>query len=394
MFRTALTVAQLPAKATRNALRSATSPNAINALSLAIAQASIQTADQDDQILVDGLSIQINFNEDRLLTTAGIATTLALGTVYWIGEKLKIQFRYSAMISALEDLRRFVALGDTQKATNTLNLIDTLSNPLIDPETLEIVENSDEVKAIYESLFGKPAIDGSMFDAKTFTSKIDDGLKVGSRSAVLIATSQTDEVLEAMIKKAKPIAGKVASRFVGAILWVDTVWWVATSALDLGLNYLGIDEEDQRIPILADIPFIGALFDLSDSVGSSFVDLVVSPLIDGIISLFSAEDEVEILMNALWGIITSAALNPSLTPFVIAVLDFYIDDVGIEFQIPATFDLISFSDPKTFDYFAIVRPEPIDILIVWLYAIVGKIIFKAWIVPTFDLLKRKASVQS
>jgi len=394
MFRTALTVAQLPAKATRNALKTATSPNAINALSLAIAQASIQTADQDEVIQIEGLNVEIFYNKERLLTTAGISTSLALGTVYWIGKKLKIQFRYSAMISALEELRRFIALGDTQKATNTLNLIDTLSNPLIDPETLEIVDNSDEVKAIYESLFNKPAIDGSMFESKTFTSKIDDGLKLGSRSAVLIASSQTDEVLEAMIKKAKPIAGKVASRFVGAVLWVDTVWWVATSALDLGLNYLGIDEEDQKIPILSDIPFIGALFDLSDSVGSSFVDLVVSPLIDGIISLFSAEDEVEVLMNALWGIITSAALNPSLTPFVIAVLDFYIDDVKIDFQIPATFDLISFGETEPFDYWKIVRPEPIDILIVWLYAIVGKIIFKAWVVPAYDLLKRKASVQS
>ena len=137
MFRTALTVAQLPAKATRNALKTATSPNAINALSLAIAQASIQTADQDEVIQIEGLNVEIFYNQERLLTTAGISTALALGTVYWIGEKLKIQFRYSAMISALEELRRFIALGDTQKATNTLNLIDTLSNPLIDPETLK-----------------------------------------------------------------------------------------------------------------------------------------------------------------------------------------------------------------------------------------------------------------
>lgn len=386
MLSAALTLTKLPARATLSALKTATSPATVNALASAIAQASIQTTDQEEAIQTDGFTVSIDFNEERLLTTAGISTAIALGTVYWIGSKLKIQFRYQAMINALTDLRKAISKGDDTKAI--LAKIDNLSNPLIDPETLLPIEASDEVKGIYESLFNKPATKGSMFNAGTFTKGIDESISVSK--AVLI--NQTDEVLEAMIKKARPIAGGVAGRLVGAVLWVDTVWWIATSALDLGLNYLGIDEEDQKIPILSDIPFIGALFDLSDSTGSSFVDLVLSPLLDGIISLFSAEDEVQLLVDTMWGIITSAALNPTIAPFIIAILDFYIEDVGIDFEIPATFQIQSFGDfDFKVDLFGL-RPEPIDILVAWLYLITGKIIFKAWLIPAFEILKKKATV--
>ena len=209
MLQTALTLTQLPAKATLSVLKSATSPKAVNALASAIAQASIQTTDQDEAINVEGLSVSIDFDEERLLTTAGISTAIALGTVYWIGSKLKIQFRYEAMIQALTDLRKAIQNGDDTKAI--LAQIDNLSNPLIDPETLLPVEASDEVKGIYESLFNKPAQGGSMFNAGAFTSGIDEAVDVSK--AVLI--NQTDEVLEAMIKKAKPVAGTVAGRLVG-----------------------------------------------------------------------------------------------------------------------------------------------------------------------------------
>ena len=378
MLKAALTITQLPARATLAALKTATSPAAVNTLATAISQASIRTSDQEEAINVDGLTVSIDFNEERLLTTAGVSTALAMGTVYWIGSRLKIQFRYAAMVEALQELRRAIVNGDDTAAI--LTKIDNLSDPLIDPETFRPVDAPDELKAVYESLFEKPATRGSIFNAGTFTSTLDD---IGQ-----VALSQTDEALEAMIKKARPLAGKVAGRLVGAVLWIDTVWWVSTSALDLGLNFLGIDEEDQKIPILSDIPVIGALFDLSDSTGSSFVDLGLQPLLDGIISLFSAEDEVQVLVDALWGIITGAALNPSILPFVIAILDFYIDDIGIDFQVPALFDIQELgSIDFKIDLFGF-RPEPLDILIVWLYLITGKIVFKAWIIPAFELIRK------
>ncbi len=387
MLSAALRIGSLPGRATFNALSSIATPSSINALSTAIAQASIQASGEETSIEVEGLTVDIQYDQEALLTTAGFSTAMALGTVYWIGSKLNIQFRYAEMIKALETLKSALAIGDNVAADEALSLVDNLSNPLIDPKTLQPLEASDEVKAIYEALFDKPASPGSMFNASTFTSTIDDAVKTSTRTGLAIAIGQTDEALEAMIKKARPIAGKAVGRLVGAALWVDTIWWVATSAIDLGLNFLGIDEENQRIPILADIPVIGSLFDLSDSTGSSFVDIVLSPLLDGVFSLFEVEDEVQALTDALWGIITSAALSPTLLPFTIALLEFYIESIDIDIRIPATFSIGNLETDFTYDVFGL-RPEPLDVLVAWLYLITGKIIFKAWVRPAFDALAR------
>lgn len=398
MLNALIQIAQLPAKATVEALKQTTSPQALNRLSTAIAQASLQTVDADEKLDVQGITVTIDFNEERLLTTAGISTAIALGTVYWIGEKLRIQFRYARMVEELTTLRRAIASADNSLTNQTLRNIDLISNPLLDPETLLPIEEADELRAIYEQLFDRAAVNGSMFNTSTFVNNVDEGIQfletlgftddaLKARSLVL---SQTDEVLESMTKKAAGVAKTGASRALGAVLWVDTVWWVATSAIDLGLNFFDIPEEQQKIPILADIPFIGALFDLSDSVGSSFVDVAITPILDGIISLFSVEDEVEALVDTMWAIITSAVVNPTLAPFIIAILDFYIDDVGIEFELPAVFDIQSFAEiDYKIDLYKL-RPEPLDILVAWLYLISGKIVFKFWIQPFYRFVMKKA----
>ena len=385
MITSALRIATLPGRFTLKALTSIATPASINALSTAIAQGSIQTAASESQINVEGLTVNVELDNDRLLTTAGFATAMSLGTVFWIGQKLKLQFRYAEMIKALETLKTSLAVNNVKQAEEALKLIDNLSNPLIDPVTLQPIESSDEVKAIYELLFSKEAKPGSMFNAGTFTSKVDDAVKVGQRAGLAIAIGQTDDAIEAMILKARPIAGGVVGRFVGAVLWVDTVWWLITSAIDLGLNYTGIPEQKQRIPFLADIPIIGGLFDFSDSIGSSAVDLALSALFDGIYSLFNVEDEVQALTDQVWSIITAAALSPSLLPFTIALLEFYVESIAFDIEIPATFSFNEIDTDLTFDVFGI-RPEPLDILVVWIYLITGKIIFKAWIKPAFDLM--------
>ena len=385
MITSALRIATLPGRFTLKALTSIATPASINALSTAIAQGSIQTAASESQINVEGLTVNVELDNDRLLTTAGFATAMSLGTVFWIGQKLKLQFRYAEMIKALETLKTSLAVNNVKQAEEALKLIDNLSNPLIDPVTLQPIESSDEVKAIYELLFSKEAKPGSMFNAGTFTSKVDDVVKVGQRAGLAIAIGQTDDAIEAMILKARPIAGGVVGRFVGAVLWVDTVWWLITSAIDLGLNYTGIPEAKQRIPFLADIPIIGGLFDFSDSIGSSAVDLVLSALFDGIYSLFNLEDEVQALTDQVWSIITAAALSPSLLPFTIALLEFYVESIAFDIEIPTTFSFNEIDNDLTFDVFGI-RPEPLDILVVWIYLITGKIIFKAWIKPAFDLI--------
>lgn len=387
MLKTALTIASLPANATRTALKSATNPKAINALSNAIAQGCLKIGSNDEEITIDGINVEVELNQERFLSTGGFASAVALGSLYWIGVQLKIDRRFAQMVKNLEDLQDALRSNNVRRSEEILSNIDLLSNPLIDPDNLIPLENADEIAPIYEAVFQKSAANGSMFEASKFTSSIDDSLKIGDRAAVLVARESTDEALQAMITKSKPIASKAVSRFVGGVLWVDTVWWVATSALDLGLNYLGIPEDQQRIPILADIPIIGGIFDLSDGVGSSFVDLIISPLFDLGFSLLGLEDEAEALFDALWVIISSAVLNPTLTPFIIALLDFYIDEVKIDFSVPFALSIQTF-EGGTLDVFKIFRPEPIDILILWLYAIVGKIVFKWWMIPAFQALKR------
>lgn len=387
MLRTALSILKLPGQATLTALQTATSPSAINALALAVAQGSIQTANRDQDVSIEGLEIDIQFDEERLLTTGGIATAISFGMVYWLGERLQIQFRYARMIDALEVLNQAIKNGDDVLVDSQLRLIEQISDPLINPSTLEPIEASDEVKAVYQQIMKKPATAGSMFNASALTATVDDAVKTGSRAALLIAGEGVEEGIEAMIKKARPLAGRVAGRIVGGILWVDTVWWLGTSALDVGLNYLGIPEDQQRIPFLADIPGIGGLFDLSDGLGSSAVDLVLTPILDFTFGLFGLEDVEESLIEALWGIILSAALNPTVAPFVIAILDFYIVNVSVDLDVDVSFPIDVQLDLKL-DVFSLVRPEPIDILVLWLYAITGKVIFKAWLVPAWNVLKQ------
>jgi hypothetical protein len=388
MLKTALTIANLPGQLTLRALQSIATPASINALSVAIAQGSIETAQKETAISTEGLSVEIEYNEERLLTTGGISTALALGTVYWMGNKLNLQVRMNLLVQALEGLKLATRASDTLEVEKSLRLIDDLTNPLIDPTTLKEVDAVDEVKVVYQQLFNKPAAPGALFNTKTFTATVDDAIRLGSRAGTLLAISQTDEAIEAMIKRAKPIAGKAVGRIVGGVLWVDTVWWLATSAIDIGLDFLGIPEDKQRIPILADIPIIGGLFDFSDGLGSSAVDLLLAPLLDGIFSLFELEDEVEVLTDALWSIITSAALSPTLLPLTLGILEFYVESISISVEVSALFDITTVDLDVALDLFKY-RPEPLDVLVLWLYAITGKIIFQAWVKPAYNVLIRR-----
>ena len=385
-LKTAFTIFSLPGRVARNTISQAVSPGVVNTLSLAIAQGSIQTANRTQSVEIEGLEIDVQFNQERLLTTAGVSTAVAFGTLYWLGQRLRIQFRYARMVQALTVLDQAVKSGNISQIDESLELIDRISNPLLDPETLLPLEASDEVKAVYEQVMKKPATNGSMFNSSAFTSTIDDAVKGGSRAGLLVASEASEDALKAMRNKALPLVGRATTRIVGAFLWVDTVYWIGTSAIDVGLNYLGIPEDQQRIPFLADIPGIGALFDFSNGLGASAVDLVLSPILEGIFSLLGLEDETEELLNALWAIILSASANPVIAPFIISILDFYIDDVDVNFTVDLAFFTLT-SGEITLDLFRLVRPEPIDILVVWSYAIVGKILFKAWVLPAFRMIK-------
>jgi len=390
ILKAAFTVAQIPSKTALSILQQFAQPAIVEGFSTAIAKGAFQTVDSDSTFsVVDGLSIDIEYNDERLLATGGIATAITLGTVYWLGVKLQMQVRYAELISTLESLKIALASGDDLTSVQLLAKIDDISNPLLDPKTFKPIDNADEVADIYSALFNKKAVSGSMFNASTFTTKIDDGLKIGSRVAILAAGEATESVIEVTVKRAAPFAGRAVGRVLGGVLWVDTIWWVATSAIDLGLNYTGIEEKNQRIPILADIPFIGGLFDLSETMGSSAVDLVLTPIIDGVISFFFDDEEVDSMIDAFWGVITSAALNPSITPFLIAILEFYIENIDINVSVPASWDLETLDLQYGVDILGF-RPEPLDILILWFYAITLKVVVMWWIIPSFNFLIKKA----
>lgn len=64
MLRGVLSLLRLPGDVALNALQTATSPSAINTLSLAIAQGSIQTAKQNQNVEIEGLTVDIDFNRN------------------------------------------------------------------------------------------------------------------------------------------------------------------------------------------------------------------------------------------------------------------------------------------------------------------------------------------
>ena len=295
-----LTLFKLPGNLTLRALKQATSPSVIQTLALAVAQGSIQVSRANDDLELEGLDVEIDFNQERLLTTAGVASAIALGTIYWLGSRLNMATRYAQMVGALEALNVALKANDEQAVKGSLELIDNLSNPLVDPETLRPIDNADEVKEVFETVMKKPATSGSMFNASTFTATVSDDV---ARASFLLASEATEEAVEAMAKKASGIAGKGIARAAGRLFWIDTVYWLGTSAIDVGLNYLGIPEDKQRIPFLADIPFIGGLFDLSESTGASAVDLILNGLYDGVVGLLGLEDETEALLETLFGIL-------------------------------------------------------------------------------------------
>lgn len=378
----------MPGRLALQALKQATSPSAINTLSSAIAQGAIAVSRNEQELQIEGLEVEVEFDQSRLLTTAGVSSAIALGTVYWLGSRLQMQTRYAQFILALEALEVALGEGSSQTVERALKRIDDVANPLLDPTTLQPIDDAKEVQAVFEQVMKRPASSGVMFNASTFTTSIDDALKVGTRAGSLLALEAVEEGLDAMRTKALPQAGSTIARIAGKALWVDTVYWLATSAIDVGLNFFGVPENRQRIPFLADIPLIGGLFDFSDSLGASAVDLVLTPLLEAVFSFFGLEDEAQALTDALWGIIISAGLSPTLAPFVLAILEFYIEEVNISFDLELLFGISAKNVDFSIDIWRLVAFEPIDILVLWLYAIVAKILVKAWIVPSFQAFKQ------
>ena len=130
MLKSAFTLARMPGALLRDGIRRATSPSAINTLSVAIAQGSIQASRNQPDIEIEGLDIQFDFNEERLLATAGVSTAIAFGTLYWLGSRLNLQVRYARIVDALQVLDLAIKADDRRAVQESLDLINDLTNPL------------------------------------------------------------------------------------------------------------------------------------------------------------------------------------------------------------------------------------------------------------------------
>ena len=206
MLASALKIGRLPAQGVSEALKRSANPSAIEALSTAIAKASLSGI-EDEKIEVSGLTVNIDFNEEKLLATGGLATAISLGSVYWLGSKLDVQYRYAQLTTALRNLSQGIALGNEPLVQESFKKIDDLSNPLLNPRTLEPIDDVDTVKDLYQYLFNKPAQSGSMFNAKVLKESVEEGLKLGTQLSIRTAKEAVDETLEAVVKKASSKAG-------------------------------------------------------------------------------------------------------------------------------------------------------------------------------------------
>lgn len=163
---------------------------------------------------------------------------------------------------------------------------------------------------------------------------------------------------------------------------VDLAIWGATGVVDVLLDWAGIDEEDQRIPWIADIPVIGRLFDLSTGFGTSLTDAFV---VDPLLSLVPQE-AVEGFSDILGQDFSSFQL------LLIAVLDWAIEDIGFTGNIQLVFGS---REPTVIQAALPVPPlEPLDVLAGFAVACVAKIVFKAWVVPAWRVFTTTAGLDA
>lgn len=174
-----------------------------------------------------------------------------------------------------------------------------------------------------------------------------------------------------------------AGSYLSLIGLIDLGIFLGTAVLDLVLNWFNIPEEKQRIPILADIPYIGGLFDLSESVGTSPFDVFIfNPIIDWLIP----EDPYAKLVDVINGDYDTFDL------FVLSVLTFWVDE--IEISPLTTLPIIAGdTDPLVLDSlpFPLPKVDPIDILAWFAIACVAKIVVKGWVLPAWRGLVASAT---
>jgi len=227
------------------------------------------------------------------------------------------------------------------------------------------------------------------------TTSIGDAVQNATQYA-----NELDTALDTVRTKADDViavgakaSGKLASRVLAAVSVFDGIYWVGTSLIDIGLNFLGVPEDQQKIPFLSDIPYIGKVFDFGeDKLGGSFIDdLIITPIIDFILSPFLPEEVEATLVDGIWLLLATAATSDTLSEWTGALLNFYVDNISAEFQSPFASDTEVEIENPLLKLFQI---DPIAILEYTLYAVVAKIVFNGWIRPAYGYFSRQTGLGS
>ena len=187
------------------------------------------------------------------------------------------------------------------------------------------------------------------------------------------------------ITQSASTAGKGLAKF----FLVDTVWWLVTLGVDVGLNPF-LDEEDQKIPFLSDIPWIGTLFDFSDKAGSSPVgDLFLVPLFNLVLKAFGIEEEVETLYEVFVTGLIAASQAPVIGDAMLIILNTLVE-INVDVEVDLAFGVTDFEGRLP-----LLRiQDPLRILEVFLYAIVAKVVFKAWVQPAIGFFTKQTTLSA
>ena len=262
----------------------------------------------------------------------------------------------------------------------------------------EIVKYGDDVasasKQIATASFGLlnsvTQVTGSDFVMGEIPS-VDDLLqdpKPLSATELQVVQEQADEIAKGVKKYEKGVKTvkrgmrvvKIGAYF-NILGVIDLVYWLGSSVVDLVLNFVGIDEEDQRLEF-GDSWFanniVEPLFDLSDSVGTSPFDAwIFNPIIE---YLFP-EDPYAVLIDII------NADYETIDALGLAILNFYADEVEISLNslVPLQF---GDATPVKFDVsLPIPKIDPLDVLAYIAVGCIVKVVFKGWVVPAWQALQ-------
>ena len=216
------------------------------------------------------------------------------------------------------------------------------------------------------------AVPGVKVELEPYIKQLREG-KIGQQTTNLTVKMQSTSLMaQSSIADVKSAVKKARYTKIIRVLGVaDLLIWGATGVVDVLLDWVGIDEEDQRIPWIADIPVIGRLFDLSVGFGTSLTDAFIIDPLFGLIPDEAFEGLSDIISFDF----------PAWQFALLAILDWFIKEVNFTGDIQLAFGSREPTEVRA--SVPLPRLEPLDALALFTVACVGKIVVKGWVIPAW-----------